>query len=394
MLGIQGDAKKCGGVGGPCKPHKLCATDLSALLGLHGPQKQFAVFSRLWTRFHGRGGTKQVSSSSSTSGNWGRATIRQHGLEEKWLALRKRALACHTLEAVKCVLEDTMRLLFRENPRLESETELLGRRIQSDRSFLCNRVRECIACLTTATAVEIRQTATQLAELQTERPAGAAVSEFIRTVHALAGMAIHVETLSRCSYGKHAEAYFCQQLEETIEGEARWNPRGSKTYAAPAQLPTCVQTRSRTRKRKQRQEVARWVLEGRVDGILPGGHLLEIKHRVNGILQRIPVWELVQLHAYMQMYGRQSIKLAQCVRASEEKLLSVCSVVTFHAGFWQSVLDRVDRMLTLVETSGGAVTGACLALLDAKARAELMQRLFPQKHAFCAPEELHLKHVF
>jgi hypothetical protein len=379
----------CGGA------HKLCATDLSALVGLHGPQKQFGIFSRLWTRFHGGEG-KQAS--STTGGNWGRVTIRRHGLEEKWLALRKRALACHTLEAVQSVRTDTMALLFRDNGQLETESELLGRRIQSDRSFLCARVRDCIAQLPTASASEIRQSSAQLIELQAERPAGAAVAEFIRTVHALTGMAIHLETLSRCSYGKHAEAYFCRQLEESIQGEAKWNPRGSKAYAGFASASSFassgVQTRSRTRKRKQKQPPARWVLEGRVDGFLPGGKLVEIKHRVYGIQERIPASELVQLHAYMQIYGKESIKLAQCVRTSEEKLLSVCSVVTFHAGFWKSVMERVDAMLTLVEMSGGPVTGACLALLDGKARAALMRRLLPQKQALCVPEDLYLRNVF
>jgi hypothetical protein len=72
-----------------------------------------------------------------------------------------------------------------------------------------------------------------------------------------------------------------------------------------------------------------FLLAGRVDGITKNGELVEMKNRQYKFFKEIPIYEKIQIHAYMFLTDKQSIQFVQ--NFNDE---SVSEVVTFDLDFW------------------------------------------------------------
>lgn len=83
-------------------------------------------------------------------------------------------------------------------------------------------------------------------------------------------------------------------------------------------------------------EKRKLLLGGRIDGITEEGTLVEMKNRQNRIFKDIPMYEKVQVHAYMFLTGIQECKLVQCYNDEDST-----SVITFDKDFWEYVLNRL-----------------------------------------------------
>ncbi|KAJ3157582.1 hypothetical protein HDU86_003234 [Geranomyces michiganensis] len=79
-------------------------------------------------------------------------------------------------------------------------------------------------------------------------------------------------------------------------------------------------------------------LRGRVDGVAADGTLIEIKNRQRGFAGRVRLHEKVQLHAYMELTGKQS-----CIIAETYDGETRTDVVEFNIGFWSSIVSRLVR---------------------------------------------------
>lgn len=105
----------------------------------------------------------------------------------------------------------------------------------------------------------------------------------------------------------------------------------------------------------QQQEVFRYLTEdpvkcaivGKIDGFM-GSELVEIKHRRNMLLDELPAYELVQVHAYMFAAGKPSCKVIQCVRRQDMEVTDVFHV-NFNEEFWATTMGRVQRVISFAE---------------------------------------------
>lgn len=105
----------------------------------------------------------------------------------------------------------------------------------------------------------------------------------------------------------------------------------------------------------QQQEVFRYLTEdpvkcaivGKIDGFM-GSELVEIKHRRNMLLDELPPYELVQVHAYMFAANKPSCKVIQCVRRQDMQVTDVIQV-NFNEEFWASTMARVQRVISFAE---------------------------------------------
>lgn len=90
-------------------------------------------------------------------------------------------------------------------------------------------------------------------------------------------------------------------------------------------------------------------ITGNIDGKYPDGTILEIKHRQKQIFRRLPVYELIQLHAYMCMHEKTCIEIVQCLSSRELGYWTEKTVVHFDGQFWNTVTSELDRVIMFME---------------------------------------------
>jgi hypothetical protein len=163
-----------------------------------------------------------------------------------------------------------------------------------------------------------------------------------------------LRTALNCAYGKNAEALYIKEFAELME--------------TAVTQPRTLMTR--------RVLGGQGSMDGRVDGYLDNGDLIEIKHRTGRGLARIPVYELIQVHCYMYICRKSHIKVVQCVRTTRATV-SDTTVVYFSEVFWDKIMAGLARIIAFV--SGFMDSGLlALRLLDAEGKKELMIRALPE----------------
>lgn len=73
-------------------------------------------------------------------------------------------------------------------------------------------------------------------------------------------------------------------------------------------------------------------LGGRHDGIDENNNLIEIKNRVKGLKKSVPIYELVQLHAYMYIFNVKQATLIENYKNQQKE-----HVIDFDEGLWEEI---------------------------------------------------------
>jgi len=92
-----------------------------------------------------------------------------------------------------------------------------------------------------------------------------------------------------------------------------------------------------------------WAILGKIDG-LANGVLFEIKHRKNTFFYPLPLYELIQIHAYMFLTDKSSCSLMQCARRRRAGVYSETAKIYFDADFWNDVLRCLKHLMAFIET--------------------------------------------
>lgn len=79
----------------------------------------------------------------------------------------------------------------------------------------------------------------------------------------------------------------------------------------------------------------KYVLGGKVDGITEDGYLVEVKNRQYRLFQEMPIYEKVQIHAYMFLTGIVECKFVQSYKGED-----VTTLETFDYEFWDDVKQK------------------------------------------------------
>lgn len=132
-----------------------------------------------------------------------------------------------------------------------------------------------------------------------------------------------IDAIMQMERGRSGEKEILDKLEQTrgVRIEQR-NDRFLKSYIS-------------IMSKKTGQERSGFLLGGRVDGVSSDGTLIEVKERRHKLFHEIPVYEKVQLHAYMCLTGKKECQLVQ--RYQEE---TDVSTVHFDDRFWYDVILR------------------------------------------------------
>lgn len=84
----------------------------------------------------------------------------------------------------------------------------------------------------------------------------------------------------------------------------------------------------------------RYLLGGKVDGITDDNELVEVKNRQYKLFDKIPIYEKIQMHAYMFLTGILKCHYVQCYRDK-----STTELVEFDEGFWNDVIERLNKFV-------------------------------------------------
>ncbi len=106
-----------------------------------------------------------------------------------------------------------------------------------------------------------------------------------------------------------------------------------------------------------------FLLGGKVDGITEEGVLVEMKNRQYRLFSTIPIYEKVQIHAYMYLTGIFECRLIQCFKDQTSS-----KIIKFDEDFWSSVktklLDFVKALKNLIKDEKAQDMLLCKNVLD------------------------------
>lgn len=80
----------------------------------------------------------------------------------------------------------------------------------------------------------------------------------------------------------------------------------------------------------------RVMIGGKVDGIAEDGTLIEMKNRQYKLFDKIPDYEMVQIHVYMYLTKMSKCNLIQCFRDENSQ-----KIIEFDSDYWKEILRRL-----------------------------------------------------
>ena len=89
------------------------------------------------------------------------------------------------------------------------------------------------------------------------------------------------------------------------------------------------------------KSIDKWILCGKIDGILEDNTIIEIKNRVNRLFYNLRNYEKVQCYAYMYMLDTDKCELVEVLKNKEDQSINIIKI-EFDDDFWE-----VDLLLRL-----------------------------------------------
>ena len=90
----------------------------------------------------------------------------------------------------------------------------------------------------------------------------------------------------------------------------------------------------------QEPEEKRYMIGGKVDGITETGDLVEVKNRQNRIFSFLPLYEKVQIHAYMFLTEVTTCRLVQSYDGQDK-----VNIYKFDQEFWGTVVEKCTKLV-------------------------------------------------
>jgi len=87
----------------------------------------------------------------------------------------------------------------------------------------------------------------------------------------------------------------------------------------------------------------KYVIGGKVDGITENGYLVEVKNRQYRFFSYIPIYEKVQIHAYMFLTGIDKCKFVQSYNGEDKT-----EDISFDYKFWNNVKEECSRFVKAI----------------------------------------------
>jgi hypothetical protein len=118
-------------------------------------------------------------------------------------------------------------------------------------------------------------------------------------------------------------------------------------------------------------------ITGQLDG-MQNGVVIEIKHRASKIYNKIPTYELIQLHMYMFLTSTQNCKLIQAIRLPSTFYIEQ-TTIKFSPTLWMCILQSLAKVVDFLDNlDASEFTLACFNKLPESAKFEMIQKYIPE----------------
>jgi len=336
---------------------KVTASELGSLLGCFSRQRQCSSIINIWKKSRlpmmsnlNRDGMQMYHAKTQL--------LRNLGVKDVWDNLYKQANMVCTQEQLNMLMRAAFDCLYNSNYVRLKMSEAIQ---YIDSPFVTFSSNFCYT---------IKQIISNCVQLETYQEALITLEEY-NVNYDMFGLKILIDLLKmcacnmqairstvNCSYGKNAEILYIKEYNQNMES-------GMEQFLVETKVSP-IQTKLGSN----------WYLEGRIDGKLPDGNLVEIKHRTGKGLSQIPIYELLQVHAYMYLFNKRYIKLVQCIRRENESV-SDTTIIFFNDDFWSQIMNRITKIFDFIEQlSSCDVAQECFFLLEEHQKIKLMEQHF------------------
>lgn len=207
--------------------------------------------------------------------------------------------SCLSLNRFVTVNESVTKIWKRLNAKSYSKALLRNQKIDPTPVFLSKEIKEKLFKIDAVNGVEMSK------KIQETLGVEVVPNKMIDEIKSL------IQTEHGTKNEKKSIDMFEKKLDETI-GER--NERLFTKVIIPNELNLC----------------------GRIDGMTENGTLIEMKNRVYRFFDDIPIYEQVQLQAYMHLTEKSEVKYIQTFKGESRS-----EIVPFDPSFWESIVSKL-----------------------------------------------------
>lgn len=123
-----------------------------------------------------------------------------------------------------------------------------------------------------------------------------------------------------------------------------------------------------------------WSIDGKIDGIYES-KLIEIKHRLDKLSPNVPLYEQIQICAYLFLTERKQGTIIQCVLQSNQSLYAESLNVDFSIDFWDKIVQHLSKCLRFIYCLHSQnLSRDCFLALDEISRFQIVERYVGSFH--------------
>lgn len=310
---------------------RISASSLGSILGLFGNNSRRNTLCTIWDKST----FKDSYAPFRPPKNFFWVAENEHlhllGIYEIWKKLASTINLCSTQEDIERINLASFKLAF-QNSYIQTAAETVQRAITENKLIPVDDATE-ICKLISEVITDNENYYRLLQELwaKKEELVLDGLSPFLDLLDMSSKLCYGIQKRSNCAYGIQGESKFIEAFNEIHEDTKI--ERVSRMY-------------SKTVTGEELKGRITWCIDGRIDG-LKDDIIMEIKHRRKKIMKRVPLYELLQLHAYMFLLGKQQAVLIQCTQ-HRGLVYSEQVVVKFVPHFWEIVVQQVKKSLNFI----------------------------------------------
>jgi hypothetical protein len=314
---------------------QVTASSLSRLLGLFGTVSQVSEMCNIIRKSPHRALVTSEERNPGCGGFSGSVMYKREqdyleraNLTSAWAQVRENAKNCVLKEHISILTADTRKLLFGTQYFLTSVHDV-GNRLKADFQNLWTvTIYPLINQICTGDELALDTLRQVKIDNQLD-----SLNTIIDLVDVNYRMLNYILRSARIQYGKKGESSFVEFFNASMQQDGQIKQQQKQVFAFSGL--------------KTPKQGFTWGIEGRLDGMIDGD-IIEIKHRTIGLLAKIPLYDLIQVHAYMYIMKSPKTRLVQCIR-SQNGCLSDTQTVFFNEHFWSEIMQNLQRVMCFME---------------------------------------------
>lgn len=322
---------------------RVSSSGIAALLGSFGGNSRFHTLCKIWDKSTFKDTYREYKSDEWISWDADMQHLRLLGIKDKWKLLGDAASRTASQSEIQNLHDAAYSILFHNPHVLQMAENAIGALNSPGVVAVIRRVfagpREHYAAV-----LELRQKRSELG---------------LDHIAPLLNLLDHSAKLCFSMTSRGTRAY-------GVQGESKFIKAHNSAYRVPIEPVDRLYSKT-----VGNIGGATWCVDGRIDG-LKNNTIIEIKHRREELLEQVPAYELVQLHAYMFLLDQQQAIWYQCIN-NKDLQLTEQRVVKFSDVFWQSVIESVTKSLQFIHyLHREPIARRTFFLLSTEAREQVM----------------------